>query len=91
METSAWLNALPVLLGAGGVVSLLIARKERKAAANLSNTNAVDIMQKVYRQFVKDTALEINELKEEIKMLRKVVENYRSTCSGCPNNKSRGI
>ncbi|KOS08359.1 hypothetical protein AM493_13830 [Flavobacterium akiainvivens] len=70
------------------MLSLLLARKERRAAANLNNTNAVEIMQKVYQQFVKDTSLEINMLKEEIKRLRKVVERYQSACSGCPNNKN---
>lgn len=88
METSVWINLLPALVGAGGVLSLIMAKRERKAAANLSNANAVDIMQKVYSQFVKDTAVEINELKEEIKMLRKVVESYRSSCQGCPNHKN---
>jgi tRNA(Ile2) C34 agmatinyltransferase TiaS len=88
MQTSLLLQALPILVGGGGLLSLFIARKERRAAANLNNTNAVDIMQKVYQQFVKDTAVEINMLKEEIIRLRNVVENYKSVCSGCPNNKN---
>jgi hypothetical protein len=91
METALWLQALPVLLGGGGLVSLFMARRERRAAANLNNTNAVEIMQKVYQQFVKDTALEISMLKEEIKTLRRVVENYKSACSGCPNSKNNPL
>lgn len=91
MQTSLLLQALPILVGGGGLLSLFMARKERRAAADLNTTNAVEIMQKVYQQFVKDTAIEINLLKEEIKRLRKVVESYKSACSGCPNNKNNGL
>lgn len=91
MQTSFWIQALPILMGGGGFLSLLMARRERRAAANLNNTNAVEIMQKVYSQFVKDTAIEINMLKEEIKRLRKVVESYKATCNGCPNNKNTTV
>lgn len=74
------------VLGGGGLISLLLARKERKSAAQVTEANAIAVMQQVYRQFVSDTASEIGALKEEIKRLRDVVESYRSTCGGCPNN-----
>jgi flagellar biosynthesis chaperone FliJ len=91
MDASILLQLFPAVLGGSGIISLMLARKERRAAANLSNTNAVDIMQKVYQQFVKDTALEINQLREEIKRLRTVVENYKNTCQECPNHKNNPL
>lgn len=87
-----WVTVLPTVIGSiigtGGLVSLFMARKERKAAQNLTAGNALDIMQKVYAQFVKDTEFEIGQMKEEIRMLRKVVEKYKETCDNCPNKKN---
>jgi|GEM_PF-5656996 len=76
---------ISVAFGGGGLLSLILAKKERKAAADMKSANALDIMQKVYQQFVNDTAVEIYQLKEEIKILRAVVEGYKATCDNCPN------
>lgn len=73
------------LFSAGGVATWVLAWREKKAAANLQSGNALDIMQKVYAQFVSDTALEIGQLKEEVKMLRSIVEEYKKTCDNCPH------
>jgi hypothetical protein len=87
-----WVDIAPYVAGlfsAGGAVSLIFARKERRAAQDIASGNAVDIMQKVYAQFIKDTAVEIGQLKEEVKMLRAVVESYKQTCDNCPNKNNR--
>ena len=76
-----------VAFGGGGLLTFILAKKERKAATDMKSANALDIMQKVYQQFVNDTAIEICQLKEEIKMLRAVVEGYKTTCENCPNKK----
>lgn len=89
MQPQFWQVISPILsalLGGGGILSLLIARKERKAAASVTEANAIAVMQQVYRQFVSDTAAEIGALKEEIKRLRNAVEGYKASCEGCPNN-----
>lgn len=83
------ITVMGAVFGGGGVLTFILAKRERKAAADMKSANALDIMQKVYQQFVTDTAIEIHQLKEEIKMLRTVVENYKATCENCPNNKIR--
>lgn len=90
MDDNLWHDLFPLigaLLSGGGILTLAIARKERKAAADLTNANAVEIIQKVYQQFVKDTALEIGQLKEEVRMLREVVQKYKDRCDSCPNKR----
>ena len=83
------ITVMSAVFGGGGILTFILAKRERKAAADMKSANALDIMQKVYQQFVNDTAIEIYQLKEEIKMLRTVVENYKATCENCPNNKIR--
>lgn len=81
------IDILPYFVSAGGAAAWLAAWRLRKSAADLSSATALDMMQKVYQQFILDTAVEIGQMKEEIKMLREVVESYKSTCDNCPNKK----
>ncbi len=72
----------PWVASAGTVIGWVALQKHRSA----SYTKQV---QEIYRQFVEDTVVEIGQLKEEIKMLRQVVESYKKKCDGCPNNKKK--
>lgn len=76
------ISIAPWLVSAGTAVGWIAMQKQRSA----SYTKQV---QEIYQQFVQDTSMEIGQLKEEIKMLRKVVESYKETCDGCPNNKNK--
>lgn len=72
-------QALPYIVGTGGGVSLLLAHNKNKA-------NALEIMQRVYTKFAHDTAMEIGQMKEEIRMLNSILRKHREQCAACPNN-----
>jgi len=77
------------VFGAGGFMSLMLARKERRANVDLTDGNAIKVMQAVYKEFAKDTALEIGQMKEEIRMLREVIKKQQTDCAACVNNPNR--
>jgi len=77
------------VFGGGGLISLIIARRERQANIDLTDGNAVKVMQEIYKEFAKDTALEIGQMKEEIKMLREVIKKQQTDCAACYNNPNR--
>lgn len=62
---------------------------EKKAEADVYSTwreiNRVTIAEQL--ELIKDMKQEMVEMREEIFMLRKIVESYKATCDGCPNNK----
>jgi len=77
------------VFGGGGLISLILARKERRANIDLTDGNAVKVMQEVYKEFAKDTALEIGQMKEEIRMLREVIKKQQIDCAACVNNPNK--
>lgn len=92
MENNFWINIATVVIsamfGSGGVMALRAARKERAANTDLISTNVAEISQKVYKGIIDDLQKEMKMLKEEVFMLRQVVEKYKSKCEGCPMNNS---
>jgi hypothetical protein len=77
------------VFGGGGLISLIVARRERQANIDLTDGNAIKVMQEVYKEFAKDTALEIGQMKEEIKMLREIIKKNQLECAGCVNNPNK--
>lgn len=73
------------VFGGGGLISIIVARKQARATINLTDGNAVKVMQEVYKEFAKDTAYEIGQMKEEIRMLREILKRHQETCAACPN------
>lgn len=81
-NTAIFLTLLNCLFGTAGVFSFLLAYRKSK-------TDIFKVMQDAYRIFIEDTAREIGQLKEEIKMLHDVVKGYKETCDLCINNKKQ--
>lgn len=84
-------EVLPVILsavfGGSGLVTWLLAFKERRVKQQIDENKAVAAMQEVYSQFVLDTTNKIDELKKEITKLKKIIENNPPACPTCPNIK----
>lgn len=79
----------PYVVSAGGVVAYGLAWQQRKANTNKVNIEISELSQKIYQGIITDLKKEVAELKEEVFMLRKVVESYKEKCEGCPNNKNK--
>lgn len=75
------------LFGATGIVTLLLAKRERRANASLVEANANLEMQKGYAQFVIDTNNIIRDLKIEVKDIKYELQLYKMQCRECSNNK----
>lgn len=87
-----------IVLGSGGFLSMLYAKRERKAAAqereatvkereanaDLLTANVAKVSQEVYNGIIDNLRKEILELKNDVLMLRKIVESYKNTCDNCP-------
>lgn len=91
-------DLIAIVLGSGGVLSMLYAKRERKAAAqereatakereanaDLLTANVAKVSQEVYNGIIDNLRKEILELKNDVLMLRKIVESYKNTCDNCP-------
>lgn len=98
MDNNFWQDIAPLVsavFGGGGLIALILARKERKATlkekeANtvLLEANVAKISQGVYQGIITDLKNEIQGLRNEVFMLREIVESYKSKCEGCPMNNS---
>lgn len=84
-------DILVIVFGSGGFLSLLYAKRERKAAAkereanaDLIASNVAEVSQKVYQGIISDLKKEVEGLRQEVYMLREVVQSYKQTCDNCP-------
>lgn len=74
---------LSLLFGSTTVVSIYVAWTSRKAQVLITESNALQEMQKAYRDFVSDQRAEVEELKAEIQKLRQELNEYKSKCKHC--------
>lgn len=92
-----WITAIVAiissLIGGGGIISFIRAKQlnkatleEKEANTMLIESNVAKISQGVYQDIIKDLKNEIAGLRNEVFMLREIVENYKSKCEGCPMN-----
>lgn len=79
----------PYLVSAGGAYAWLTARKLRHAQQRKVDIEVETVWREFYKGLVSDMKAEIGELKQQIFMLRKVVESYKETCDNCPNKKTK--
>lgn len=79
MDTVSIFTILNGLFGASGVFAYLKAYKKEK-------TETFQIMQRVYKTFIEDTEKELEQMKQEIKMLHDIVKGYRDKCDACTKN-----
>lgn len=74
---------LTMLFGGTTVVGFVVAWKSRKAQVQITETNAVQELQKAYRDFIADQRAEVEDLKKEVLRLRTELEQYKSQCKHC--------
>lgn len=102
MEGRAWELLSIVITGifsGTGIISLVIARKERtailkekEALAELAKGNVLEKIQSLYRTMVEDydkdkakQNFKIAQLEQEVGMLQKIIEKQRNDCASCIN------
>lgn len=85
---------LTMLLGGTTFVGFFVAWKSRKAQVEITEGNALQEMQKAYRNFVADQSLiiqsikadhqkEVDDLKKEVQSLRQEIEKQKNQCKHC--------
>lgn len=74
---------LNLLLGGTTITGFIIAWKSRNAQVQITETNAIQELQKAYRDFIADQRTEVDELKKEVVRLRTELEQYKSQCKHC--------
>jgi hypothetical protein len=79
----------PYVVSAGGAYAWFVANKLRQAGLRKANIEVESSWQMFYKGLVSDMKTEIGEMKQEIFMLRQIVESYKASCDGCPNKKSQ--
>ncbi len=79
MDTPIILTILNALFGATGLFTFFKAWQKEK-------TETFQIMQRVYKTFIEDTERELEQMKQEIKMLHEIVKGYREKCDACTKN-----
>lgn len=85
---SQWVSLIiSSLFGGTGIVSLILAKRERRATVSVTEANAVQEMQKAYAQMVIDNEEMKKELKEELRLVKEDLKKYIQQCKICPNNK----
>lgn len=77
MQLSELLN---YLLGGATLTSAYIAFKSRKAQVQITESNALQEMQKAYSVFVADHRAEVIQLKAELDKLRNELNEYKNQC-----------
>lgn len=81
------INVASYVFGAGGVVAWLATWRQRVATTNKVNVEVSELSQKIYQGIIADLKREIGEMKQEIFMLREILESYKKECDACPNKK----
>lgn len=74
---------LNLLLSGTTLTGFYIAWKTRNAQVQITETNAIQELQKAYRDFIADQRIEVDELKKEVVRLRTELEQYKSQCKHC--------
>lgn len=87
------LELLPIIFGGTTIIGFYIAWSTRKAQVQITESNALQEMQKAYREFVSDQQREYAELKLKFEALEKEhlelkaeMVRQRKKCSHCNNN-----
>ena len=94
---------LNYLFGSTTLVSIYIAYKSRKSEIKKAEASALETIQGVYDKFVSDTDKKFEGMRTEIKIvkeenfqfqtmvgnLRSELEQYKSKCVHCSNNKAK--
>lgn len=76
---------MPYIASAGaGAFSYFLTSKLRTANLNKIRVETEAGWQAIYQNIIEDLKKEMGEMKEEIFMLRKIVESYKNTCDNCP-------
>lgn len=81
------IDLTPYLVSAGGAVAWIATWQQRLANTNKVNVEVSKISQGVYQGIIADLKKEIGEMKQEIFMLREILESYKKECDACPNKK----
>ncbi len=94
-------EVMPYLIGSGGLVFYVLSIKERKAnikateataeqtysQSKVTDTTALQELQKAYREYVIDNEKVLQELRNEISNIKIELKKYVNQCTLCPNNK----
>lgn len=78
---------ISALFGTTGIITLYLAKRERKAQASIIEANANVEMQKGYAQFVIDTNNLIAGLKAELQEVKNELKACQKQCKECSSNK----
>lgn len=71
----------------GPVITFFAGRKMKAIETKKADTDALKSMQEVYDRFVKQTDEKIQGMGKEISELRSELNEYKTQCSKCSNNK----
>lgn len=86
----------PYIVSAGGAYAWLRASKFRRSNEQKAEADVYSSWREINRttiaeqlELIKDMKREMGEMRQEIFMLREIVESYKASCDGCPNNKKK--
>ncbi len=79
-------DIIAYLVSAGGAYAWFSASRLRRAAQKKTELEVDSGWRQFYKDLLSDMKGEIEAMKKEIFMLRQVVEGYKESCDGCPNN-----
>ncbi|WP_417350323.1 hypothetical protein [Flavobacterium alkalisoli] len=74
---------LNLLLSGTTITGFIIAWKSRNAQVQITETNAIQELQKAYRDFIADNRAEVEDLKKEVLRLRTELEQHKNQCRNC--------
>lgn len=80
------ITVINTLFGGAGVITFIGAKRERKAQANLKESEVFASWQQIYSKLVADTDKKLNEMLLEIDSLKKELSDYKSRCKFCVKN-----
>lgn len=81
------IDLTPYVVSAGGAVAWIAAWRQRMANTDKVNIEVSQMSQEIYQGIIADLKREMGEMKQEIFMLREILESYKKECDACPNKK----
>lgn len=87
MEWALFGKIAPYMVSAGGAVAYGLAWRLRKANTNKVNVEVSKMSQEIYQGIIADLRNEVENLKQQVYMLTKIVEKNKQDCDACPNKK----